>query len=61
MMLSIYLTTFGTQMGPFENVTILDVCLARHYCRSPLPLTNHVHPYVIACGIGKKLSKMAGN
>ena len=53
------LATFSTQMGPFGNVTILDVCLAHHYRRSPLPLTNH--PYVIDCSIGKKLSKMAGN
>ena len=41
------------------EVSILDVCFSLPLCGSPPPLTNH--PYVITCGTGKKLSKMAGN
>ena len=35
------------------------MCLTDHYHGSPQPLTSHT--YVITCGIGKKLSKVAGN
>ena len=41
------------------EVSVLDVCFSLPLRGSPPPPANH--PYVITCGTGKKLSKMAGN
>ena len=39
------------------KVSVTDVCLVCHFMATHHPQ----HPIEIACGIGEKLSKMAGN
>ena len=53
-------TVLGLSIACME-LSLLEVCFSLPLRGSPPYPANHMHPYVITYGTGKKLSKMAGN